>query len=119
ETKLLTATGYRKISDCTGELELVNKNGKIVNGLVWSNGIKPIVELTLSNKVKIKCTEDHIFMTNNGTSVEAFKLRGERLMPFFEINQEVSEFTKYGFIQGDGGLNRLNSKSHKGLEVHI
>ncbi len=119
ETKLLTATGYRKISDCTGELELVNKDGKIVNGLVWSNGIKPIVELTLSNKVKIKCTEDHVFMTNNGISVQALDLRGERLMSFFEINQEVSEFTKYGFIQGDGGLNRLNSTSHKGLEVHI
>lgn len=118
-TKILTPSGYREIKNCIGDLDLINKDNEITNGLVWSNGIKPVIELRLSNNTKIKCTSDHIFMVNNGKSYEAAELGGERLMPYFEINNEINEFTKYGYIQGDGGTGRLDSEAHKGLEIHI
>lgn len=31
----------------------------------------------------------------------------------------IDKFVQFGFIQGDGGLGRLNSQSHKGLEINI
>ena len=40
-------------------------------------------------------------------------------MPYFKINQEITEYVKLGFIQGDGCLSRLNSEDHLGLEVNI
>lgn len=119
ETRLLTSDGYKEIGSCVGELDLINKAGDVVNGMVWSNGVKEVVELRLSNNTQIKCTPDHIFETNTRDLVEAKDLIGKRIMSFYTINQEVSEFTKYGFIQGDGGLSRLKSESHKGLEVCI
>jgi len=119
DTKILTPTGYVEIKNLIGEGELLNKNGEICDSLVWSNGEKEVVELTLSNKKKIKCTRDHVFMNNKGESVIADSLAKQRLMPFYVINEEVSEYTKYGFIQGDGVTSRLNSISHKGLEVNI
>jgi len=119
ETKILTHEGYKQIKDCIGENLLINKDGEVVNGTIWSNGEKDIVELTLSNKTKIRCTGDHRFMITSGEEKSAIELNKFRLMPFYSINNEVSEFTKYGFIQGDGVLGRLDSKSHKGLEINI
>lgn len=119
DTKILTHSGYKSIEDCGGEELFINKNGEIVNGTTWSNGIKNVIELNLSNGTKIKCTPDHRFMTNQFIQQEAQFLKGERLMPYFKINHEISEFTKYGFIQGDGALGRLNSYDHKGMEIHI
>lgn len=119
DTQILSSNGYIKIGESVGELDLINKNGDIVNGRIWSNGNKEVIQLILSNKQRIKCTPDHTFMVNDNTSCQAQDLFKKRLMPFYEINQEVSEFTKYGFIQGDGGLGRLNSESHKGLEINI
>jgi hypothetical protein len=118
-TKILTPIGYVEISDLVGENDLINKDGEIVPGLVWSNGIKDVVELVLSSSNNIKCTEDHRFMITDGSEVEAKDLVGKRIMPYFQINEEVSEYTKYGFIQGDGGTGRLVSDSHKGLEIHV
>lgn len=118
-TKLLTSTGYREIKDLLGDNELLNKDGQICNGLVWSNGVKPVIELTLSNKKKIKCTEDHRFMLVDGSERQAKDIKNERILSYYQLNEEVSEFTKYGFIQGDGGLGRLKSSEHKGLEIYI
>jgi len=119
DTKILTPTGYREIKHLTGETELLNKNGEICNSLVWSNGVKNVVELTLSNKTKIKCTEDHRLMLNSGEEIQAKNAKKLRLMPYFVMNEEISEYTKYGFIQGDGACSRLSSKDHKGLELNI
>lgn len=119
DTNILTPSGYISIGGNVGELELINKDGEIVNGKIWSNGVKEVIELTLSNKTKIKCTPDHTFMLCDGTSCNAENSYKKRLMSFYSLNQEVNEFTKYGFIQGDGGLGRLDSTSHKGLEINI
>lgn len=119
DTQILTPVGYKKIKDLVGEGELLNKNGEICNSLVWSNGVKPVIELILSNKKKIKCTQEHKFMLIDKSEREAKDLKGERIMSYFNLNEEVSEYTKYGFIQGDGCTSRLLSKSHKGLEINI
>jgi intein/homing endonuclease len=118
-TKILTNEGYKQIKDCVGEQVFINKKGEVVEGHVWSTGVKKVVEMRLSNNVKIKCTPDHRFMTAEGEEVEAQFSIHKRLMPYYSINNEVNEFVKYGFIQGDGGLGRLVSDSHKGLEINI
>ena len=119
DTKILTPTGYVEIGKNVGELELMNKNGEIINGKIWSNGFKDVVEVKTSQKIKIKCTPDHRFMITTEEECMAKDLVGKRLMPYFSIDKEVSEYTKYGFIQGDGCLGRLSSSSHKGLEINI
>jgi len=58
-------------------------------------------------------------MLNDGTECEAKDLKGKRLMPFYNINQEIDEFVKYGFIQGDGSTGRLDSSAHKALEIYF
>ena len=118
-TRILTHEGYKEIRDCVGENLLININGEVVNGLVWSNGEKDVVELYLSNKTKIRCTPDHRFMLIDKSESEAQHAINERIMPFYSINTEINEFTKYGFIQGDGGLGRLTSTAHLGLELNI
>ncbi|HMT01711.1 MAG TPA: LAGLIDADG family homing endonuclease [Burkholderiales bacterium] len=119
DTKILTPEGYVEIGKNVGELELINKEGLIVNGNIWSNGFKTVIEILTSQKNKLKCTPDHIFMLNDGSECTAIELLGKRIMPYFSINEEISEYTKYGFIQGDGNLTRLNSEPHKGLEINI
>jgi hypothetical protein len=121
DMELLTANGYKSFRELA-QMEvysLVNSDGEIVDGTIWSNGVKQIVEVKLANGSKIHCTPDHRFMDNERNEVEAKDLKGKRLMPFFSINKEVNEFTKYGFIQGDGSTGRLSSESHKGLEVYF
>lgn len=119
DTKILTPTGYVEIGSNVGSLDLMNKNGEVINGSIWSNGFKDIVEVKGSQGFKVRCTPDHRFMLNTGDECQAKDLVGKRIMPYFSINKEVNDFVKYGFIQGDGGLGRLDSTSHKGLEVNI
>jgi len=119
DTKILSENGYVKIGENVGDIRLININGDTVNGSIWSNGIKSVIELTLSNKVKIKCTPDHRFLDIDDKEVMAKDLKDNRIKSFSFINDDINEFTKYGFLQGDGDLNRLNSKDHAGLEVNI
>ena len=119
DSKLLTIDGYKPISSLLGEAPLINADGEVCEGVIWSNGIKEVIELRLSNGEYIKCTPDHRLMNIDGEEVLAENTKGSRLMPFYELSKEISEFTKYGFIQGDGGLGRLDSESHLGLEVNI
>ena len=123
DTFLKTNRGFQSLKDLNdqhkNDLKFYNVRNELVDGTVWSNGVKEIVELKLANGEKIRCTPDHRFMLNDKTECQAQDIRGKRLMPNLLINERVGEFTKLGFIQGDGGLSRLRSPSHKGLEVHI
>lgn len=59
-------------------------------------------------------------MLQNGTEREISKSIKERIKAFaYTQNKTFSEYTKYGFIQGDGNLGRLNDATHLGLEVCI
>lgn len=127
DTLLKTEVGFKtfqELNRMTNQenklpFKLYNVNGKLVDGKVWSNGIKNIVRVKFSSGEEIKCTPDHRFMLNDGKELIAAHLKGKRLMPDFLINEKIGEFTKLGFIQGDGGLGRLKSTTHKGLEIHI
>ena len=121
DMKLLTPSGYKTFKDLSGEgeIEIINYKGETVKGLIWSNGLKNTIKLRLSNSKDIICTPDHKLMLNTGEEIEAKDTLNKKLMPYFENNQRISEYTKYGFIQGNGGLGRLSSKTHKGLEIFL
>lgn len=119
--KLLTVDGYKTFEELDGkEIKLINKDGNISDGKVWCSGEKNIYEIRFANKKTITCTDNHVFMLNDGTECKAKNLKKKRIMPYLEHNNIFDEdFVKYGFIQGDGGLGRLASEYHQGLEVNI
>jgi len=123
DMELLTQDGYKRFDELAKlntRVNVVNKDGKVTSGNVWSNGFKDIVEVNFYNKKSIKCTPDHVFMTNEGKQVEAQYMKGKRTMPYVGKNTMYnSQFTKLGFMQGDASLGRVNSDEHKGIDVHI
>lgn len=87
------------------------KDGKIY---AWDYGC------TSKTKNEIICTPDHRFMTIDGDECMAKDLKGKYIMPCTNTNREFDErYVKYGFIQGDGQLSRLNSEWHEGIEVNV
>jgi hypothetical protein len=119
DTQILSKNGYKKMEEIIGKQILINKNGEEVEGEIWISGVKKVIELKLSNNKKIKCTDNHIFLTNNNQEIEAKNLLGKRLKTVITLNKKNDKFVKLGFMQGDGNLTRLNSKEHKGLEINI
>lgn len=120
DTKLLTSEGYKTFAELKDQtVELVNYKGEIHKGTVWSNGVKDIVSVKNTLGEEVRCTPDHRFMLNDGSECKAQDLKGHRIMPLVEVRSENDHYTKLGFIQGDGVLGRLESESHKGLEVNI
>jgi ribonucleoside-diphosphate reductase alpha chain len=119
-TLLKTENGYKPINSLLNQnIKLYNYKNELVNGKIWSNGVKPTVQVKFSNGEIIICTPNHRFMLNSGEEQQAINLRGKRVMPELDFRNDNDEFVKLGFIQGDGGLTRLNSPDHKGLEIHI
>ncbi len=119
-TLIKTDKGYERLDTLAGrEVNLVNKDNKIAKGKVWSSGVKSTLVIKNTNGEMFQCTTDHRFLLNDGTECVAEDLHGKRIMPNVNLNNTNDEFTKLGFIQGDGSLTRLNSSAHKGLEVHI
>lgn len=120
DTTLLTSEGYKTFSEIKDKtVKLVNHRGEVHEGTVWSNGIKDIVSVKNTLGEEIKCTPDHRFMLIDETECRAEDLKGKRLRPLLNVRTENDHYTKLGFIQGDGGLGRIDSESHKGLEVNI
>lgn len=120
DMKLLTEDGYKTFEELSGkEVRVVNINGEVSNGRVWSNGVKDTIKLKLSDGNEITCTPDHKFLTTDGFEVEAKDLKGERIQVFYKDNEPNLEMLMLGFIQGDGGLSRLKSKEHLGMEVNL
>ena len=76
--RLLTEGGYKtfkELSELTKQKKcpkLINRYGEAVDGSVWSNGVKKVVELTVNYDKKIICTPEHKFatITNVNDSVE-------------------------------------------------
>lgn len=121
DMRLLTEDGYKRFDELVGQtVRVVNKDGEISEGKVWSSGTKGTVKVKVYRGQEITCTPDHVFMTSDGREVQAKDLKGERLKKFVRFNPRSSkDLTKYGFIQGDGQLTRLASKDHNGIEVNI
>lgn len=121
DMNLLTSEGYKTFKELSHlkNCQLINKNNEVVNGKVWSNGIKDVYRVKTWNEDVFYCTKEHKFLTIDNEELSIKDCVGKRLMPFYEINKSISLFTKLGFIQGDGGLGRLQSTAHKGLEINI
>lgn len=121
DMRLLTTDGYRLFSELNSKtIQIINSNGDISEGSVWCSGEKDVIQLSLSNKKKIKCTPDHIFKLNNNEDVKAKDTLGKRLISYYGTTNNAEDlFVKLGFIQGDGGIGRINSERHLGLEVNI
>jgi len=119
DMRLLTPEGYKRFDELAkdGASQFINVNGDVVEGCVWESGHKGTVNVYFNDMTRIRCTPDHRFMLNDGSECEAKDLKGKRVMPFFSINKEINKFVKWGFIQGDGSTSRLNSETHRGLEV--
>lgn len=65
DMRLLTENNFKTFKELEGKtINLINANGDKAEGKVWCSGEKDIIELALSNGKKIKCTPDHIFLTN-------------------------------------------------------
>ena len=116
DTEILTPDGYMPIGlleklSSDRSLELINKNGKVVNAKVWYSGEKETIHLIYNkngNGYKIKCTPDHVFMLTNGFYDKAENLKGKKLMPYYimkDINKSNKQITSLGFVQGDGRTN--------------
>ena len=120
DMELLTVDGYKKFKDlCDTEPYIINVNGNVVKSKVWCSGEKDTVKIK-TGKNEIICTPDHRFMTIDGDECMAKDLKGKYIMPCTNTNKEFDErYVKYGFIQGDGQLGRLNSEWHEGIEVNI
>lgn len=118
--ELLTVDGYKSFEElCNTEPYIYNVNGNIVKSKVWCSGEKDTVKIKTA-KGEIICTPDHRFMTIDGNECMAKNLKGKYIMPCVNINKQFDErFVKYGFIQGDGQLKRLDSEYHEGIEVNI
>lgn len=119
DMRILTVNGYKTFKELEDlEVDLINKDGEVVSGKVWSNGIKEVYEVSTWGGKKIYCTKDHKFMTVNGEVVEAKDLKGKRLMVYdstrkapkvrnvkYVSNEEVFDFnlqddTHWGVVEG-------------------
>lgn len=117
--KLLTSNGYKSFEELNNtEFLVVNKNGNLTLSKVWCSGTKYTVKLRLSNKQVIECTPDHVLSTLNG-EFEAQYCKNKQLTPFLKLPNNDLKYKLLGFIQGDGTLSRMNSETHKGLEISI
>lgn len=121
DMRLLTEWGYKSFRELSqeGPISLINAKGEVVEGTVWSNGVKKTIVLKLSNGKEIKCTPDHRFMLSDGSECEAKDTHSKRLMPHYTPNQTIDEYVKYGFIQGDGATGRLDSETHRSMEIYF
>jgi intein/homing endonuclease len=98
DMKLLTAEGYKTFEELNGrnDVPVVNINGDVTKGKVWSNGVKKIVKLTLSNGGYIKCTPDHKFMLKDGSNDIAENLLGKTLKSHEGENIDVISVETFG-----------------------
>ena len=121
DMRLLTVDGYKtfeELSETT--VKIINSNGDISDSNVWCSGEKDTIELTTSNKKKIRCTPDHIVMLNDNEECEIQYALKKRVMPYHgKTNVSKDLFVQLGFLQGDGGIGRINSEAHLGLEINI
>ncbi len=122
DMKLLTEDGYKTFGELAGldSVRIVNPNGNVTTGKVWSSGSKDVVNLRLSNNTVVTCTPDHLFLAN-GEEVRADNMKSKRVSTKFSIKTVPTNQRdfKAGFIFGDGAIGRVNSEKHKGLEVYI
>lgn len=61
---------------------------EIKKAIAFKTGDKEVVEVTLSDGTKFKCTPNHKLALTDGTYLEACKCVGKELQPFFTIKEK-------------------------------
>lgn len=121
DMRLLTENGYKTFEELSlsSSVNIVEPNGTVTKGFVWSSGEKEVVDVIFQNGRKaIRCTADHRFMLNDGSECEAKDLKGKRLKRYVAIKDEFNkEDILAGYMLGDANLCRIDSDTHLGLEV--
>lgn len=108
DTRILTNKGYFPIETLVGQ-EVSMWNGEEWSKVTpFSTGINPLVQVTLSNGIQLKCTPYHKFILHGGEKVEAGSLEpGDKLekfeMPVIDpdVRSDIHAYTQ-GFYSGDG-----------------
>lgn len=98
DMRLLTRDGYKTFLELSklDSVEIVNSNGDVTVGKVWSSGLKNIIGLKTDSKL-ITCTPDHLFMLNDGSECEAKDTLGKQLKCYSaEENVIVNEILNIG-----------------------
>lgn len=106
ETKILTVDGYKTFESLEDkDVELINKDGDVSCGYVWSTGEKGVIKLKFIDGTVIRCTPDHRFMLLNGDECRADSLLGKDVLTFNNeglkvISLELDKKEKiYDFIE--------------------
>lgn len=122
---LLTDNGYKSFYELSklDSIPIKNKDGEISNGKVWYVGKKIICKLSYTEsdvKYYIKCTPDHVWLTNTNEQIEAEKLHNKRLMPYLESNKKIlKDYIALGFIQGNSELEKLYNNEFLDIIINI
>lgn len=121
DQKILTSDGYKTFEELENkEVVFTDAMGLENHGKVTVSGYKKLIELKFRNRPSIVCTPQHVFMTTEEQEVEAQDLKKHRIAPYLnQVSEFNNEYIKYGFLQGDGCLGRLDSATHKGLEINL
>lgn len=94
-----------------------NEQGNVVPGLAHSprktGNNKPILRITLDNKEKIECTEDHPFMLRDGQYKKAIELKiGESLMPLYRKKSTTKGMEGYDMFWDNKKWNLTHRAIH-------
>lgn len=102
--RILTTSGYQTFADLStkGFEMFIGYGGKIISGSVFANGVKPIQEVSFYNSdKKLHITENVIFMDENENPIELIDASNQKIKRHTLINNEISEYCKYGYIQNN------------------
>ncbi len=111
DTRFVTEYGYLTIRELSrmGFVKVWTPGGWRV-AQVWSNGVKSVVEVTLSNGINVTCTPDHkIKVGDEWCQAEELTTQSIQVVagPGFWNGSEntsipLDDLVRLGFIQGDG-----------------
>jgi len=110
DMRLLTAEGYVRFDELSKRefVDIVNAEGNVTRGKVWSSGHKPVLRLTRDDGFVLKVTDDHIFKLSDGTESQALYIQGRPVasnIPGTVVNF-VAEMRNYNPQHEDGSFTR-------------
>ena len=92
-----------------GVIKNYNWKSEIKNAVAFKTGTKKVIEITLSNGDKFKCTDNHELALKSGGYIEASKSLNKELESFFTFTEQNNK-SKYRHI---------NSKSNATKKQHL
>ena len=124
DCKILTEDGEIEFSKCPKHVMAIDVLGNPVRATIKKTGIKKCITLIMSDRRRITCTPDHVFVVGLN-SVKAEDLLGKKpniFIPYYKTlvtKRHNPKMVCLGFAQGDGELSRLSSATHSGIGINI